>query len=71
MTWCIPNVWAVLKCSCNDTCHHFSTKCLQRCVDRSVFCLSEDNAEVNTIDYMEAMAEKVDGKRITCRELIR
>ena len=66
----IESVWAILKRGYTGTYHHFSMKHCQRYVDEFTFRLNEGNVNRNTVDRMEAVAEKIGGKRIPYRELV-
>ena len=66
----IESVWAILKRSITGTWNHVSVKHLQRYVDEASFWLNEGNCEVDTIDRMLAVIERMGGKRVPYRELV-
>lgn len=66
----IESVWAIIKRGYTGTYHHFSMKHCQRYVDEFTFRLNQGNCEVDTVDRMAAVAEKIGGKRIPYRDLV-
>ena len=63
------SVWAVLKRSIHGTWHQVSRKHLGRYVNEATFRLSEGNCEVDTVDRMAQLADRIGGKRIPYAEL--
>lgn len=61
----IESVWAVLKRGLEGTFHQVSTKHLDRYVNEFTFRLNEGNCQVDTVDRMAALFEKMPGKQIT------
>ena len=67
----IEAVWSIFKRSIHGTWHHVSFKHLQRYIDEAAFRLNEGNCEVDTLDRMKAVVQRMSGKRLRYRELIR
>jgi transposase-like protein len=65
----IESVWAVLKRGFYGTYHSFSEKHLQRYVDEFAYRLNEGNCKVHTLDRIDALLRKTEGRRITYKSL--
>lgn len=66
----IESVWAVLKRGFYGTFHHFDMKYTQRYVDEFTFRLNEGNCKVESMDRIDAILRKTNGKRLTYEKLI-
>lgn len=60
----IESVWAVLKRGFYGVYHSFSAKHLQRYVNEFAYRLNEGNVRVHTMDRIDALLRKAEGKRI-------
>jgi transposase-like protein len=66
----IESVWALLKRGYYGTFHHFDMKHTQRYVDEFAFRLNEGNCKIESMDRINAIINKTNGKRLTYKELI-
>ena len=65
----IESVWAVLKRGFYGVYHQFSVKHLQRYVDEFAFRLNGGNVKICTLDRIDALLRKTNGKRLTYSNL--
>lgn len=63
-------MWAVLKCSITGMWHHVSAKRLMRYVHEAGFRLIRGNCQVDTLDRMTALVERIGGRWLRYRDLV-
>lgn len=66
----IESVWAVLKRGYYGTFHHFTMKHTQRYVNEFAFRLNEGNCSIHSMDRIDSLLYKTNGKRLTYKRLI-
>ena len=66
----IESVWALFKRCYVGTFHHLSFKHLHRYLNEFCFRLNEGSVGRDTVDRIDSLCEKMDGKRLKYRDLI-
>lgn len=67
----IESVWAVLRRSLLGVYHWVSVKHLARYLNEATFRLHEGNCQNDTIDRMRTLGQRLSGRRLTYRRLVR
>ncbi len=66
----IESVWAVMKRGYDGIYHHWSKKHLHRYINEFTFRLNEGNVKIHTYDRIDALCDRLSGKRLTYADLI-